>query len=391
MLSSKQEKSNQSAAVVATSMMASSTTSPDLAALSSSALATSSFSESDDVTYDGAESFRGSAISSISGSVVNSGNSTPVLGLRRVRGRSDADQKKDSMDRLPVGLPLSSREPERDKLMSLEPTSTRAASSDSVARLRSGSAGASRLVLPKLSIPKASPAQKPRASRGHMRSNSQGDTGSMIQHPSVSALAISGGPFGMSPSASVDDLSSAQSSSSGGGLSAGESACEEMTSLARGLGETYMATDLTGLLSIKKLLAERGVQPTNPKRAQLEKVDSGILDDARGAGAKMVASDSKYNYYMIKNYVLQTLAVIASYPELRQHMRSPVNLLLSELLMRGVQTDPTFHKLLYTVLGHWADYAESVHRYASGFSSLCSLLHTLNLWLSQGTISLTYT
>lgn len=80
-----------------------------------------------------------------------------------------------------------------------------------------------------------------------------------------------------------------------------------------------------------------------------------------------IANFRNSNFYKIKVYILKTLSTVASYPELRAVVRSPVNLLLSELMLSHkyplMRTDNAFRSLIYELLVHWADAAELVHRH----------------------------
>lgn len=134
-------------------------------------------------------------------------------------------------------------------------------------------------------------------------------------------------------------------------------ACEELSDLAKKMGETYMAADLTVMMSYKQL------SDAGEKKKVLK------TDDKTEETDFLKPSIERYRItlkYQAKCYILKALAIASQHELYNDYSRPPINLLFSELVMTHKDmlyvADNSFRKLIYNVLQSSANHIEKVHQ-----------------------------
>lgn len=136
-----------------------------------------------------------------------------------------------------------------------------------------------------------------------------------------------------------------------------ETAHQRLTALAIKLGETFMASDLTALLQLKKQAAppmrDKGLQ-TRVELEEQKPVNKHIVEFRKSKG------------YTIKMAILHVLALLAAEPCANEFFDPPINLLLSELCAshkdRFLRSDDDFRLRIFSVLAPYAIKVETVHK-----------------------------
>eukprot|EP01132_Coremiostelium_polycephalum_P007428 gene7428-9130_t len=182
-----------------------------------------------------------------------------------------------------------------------------------------------------------------------------------------------------------DNNSSTRSQISGseGCIKVEANATKELHDLATKLGETYMTSDLTALISYKQAV-DAHISTTTLKRNSYAPKKLEFLQNNNNnnntSNSEISSPSSSFlttsspdiqlskntNLYKVRCNILKTVIASTSYNLwLLQHVHNPINLLYSEVLLihKGiVPSDKEYLKLLYQLAGNWADYVEYIHR-----------------------------
>ncbi|KAF2073302.1 hypothetical protein CYY_005379 [Polysphondylium violaceum] len=136
-------------------------------------------------------------------------------------------------------------------------------------------------------------------------------------------------------------------------------ATKELSDLATKLGETYMTSDLTALISYKQVLLP------SMKRLSMAPKKLGALE----SNQMVMVLDQSFKdtkLYKVRCDILKTLISSTSYNLwLFQFGNNPINILYSEsiLLHKGVIPSEKEHlELFYKLASNWSDYVEYIHR-----------------------------
>lgn len=135
-----------------------------------------------------------------------------------------------------------------------------------------------------------------------------------------------------------------------------ESACVRLASLAVKLGETFMASDLTALLALKKRTGG-GPRATDSKALQA-RVE---LDEQKPLN-KNILEFRNSKGYVIKTIILSILASISEKADADKYFDPPINLILTELVAarknRFLIDDEQYRFRLFHVLAAYANKVE---------------------------------
>ena len=149
---------------------------------------------------------------------------------------------------------------------------------------------------------------------------------------------------------------------------------EELIALAKNLGESYMTSDLTALLSF--IQHDTGVK-ARKERVSITIADLNTFDNDFNSKGAVNSNPGITNscYYKIKSWILRTLSKLTSYWECLAFIPNPVNFLYSELSVTnrdGLLNRDVDFNLIYSVLANYASYTESIHR--NKWNNLCSFM-----------------
>ncbi len=135
-----------------------------------------------------------------------------------------------------------------------------------------------------------------------------------------------------------------------------ESACVRLANLAVKLGETFMASDLTALLSLKKSTGG-GPRSTDSKALQA-RVE---LDEQKPLN-KNILEFRNSKGYIIKTIILNILAMVSQKSQSDDFFDPPINLILTELVAarknRFLVDDEQYRTRLFGVLAAYANKVE---------------------------------
>ncbi|KYQ93892.1 putative protein kinase [Tieghemostelium lacteum] len=150
-------------------------------------------------------------------------------------------------------------------------------------------------------------------------------------------------------------------------------ATKELSDLATKLGETYMTTDLTALISYKQSIdshiSSSSIKRNSyaPKKLTLDNHE--ILSALQSKKQQQQDDQQSYinnNLYKVRCNILRTIILsTSSNVWLLQFGNNPINMLYIEsiLIHKGVIPSDREHlKLFYQLAGNWADYVEYIHR-----------------------------
>lgn len=128
-----------------------------------------------------------------------------------------------------------------------------------------------------------------------------------------------------------------------------------LSNLAVKLGETFMASDLTALLQLKKQTAPVRVADNKALQARVELEEQKPLN-------KNILEFRNSKGYIIKMLILNILAMVSSKPHAENYFDPPVNLVLTELVAarknRFLVDDEEYRMRLFHVLAPYANKVE---------------------------------
>jgi hypothetical protein len=139
-------------------------------------------------------------------------------------------------------------------------------------------------------------------------------------------------------------------------LSQVESACVRLANLALKLGETFMASDLTALLSLKKNTVG------GPRTADSKALQARVQLDEQKPLNKNILEFRNSKGYVIKMIILDILALVSAETHADDYFDPPVNLILTELVAarknRFLVNDDQYRIRLFHVLSPYANKVE---------------------------------